>query len=990
MSLSSQCVSRFLLLLAAGVSLCGQQSFIPTVLNTPGTPSELLYGTINGNLVKSTNLGRTWTPIYVTEPGSAQPPVVALEIDPLDERILYLATTRAGGHMWRSNDRGETWTQAANGLPTLGGVSLDYFKVTRVDAAVFMYVKIGQQLFKSTDRGNVWGLRGVLPSANGIVDFSPVIWSRGYFVNRDTLEVYTTIEEGHSWVQKPRLIQPPFGDLHANALTVVPYDADSLFVSVMGTVEGIGAYRSSDTAATFTPLEGTGLGPFAKFYAGATGPLYATMLNGPGFFRSTDNAATWTSIGTSAINSFTLDAVDPSNRGIVYGRRAGDVNSLVRSIDGGTSWQDIAATTTPTIAKPLAAMRISVIEGAPYQQVFNVRALENAAWPLAVTINTSGQPWMELTTTAGTTPTTTALRINSTGLAPGTYTGSITVNAPQSFNKTVSFPVELTVRPLGSIPRRHFVSTVVGNGSANETRTVGPALELSIGAPRALRFDADGRLWISAGNRLWRKVDDTLTAVAGTGIKGSSGDGLNALDAQISDPEGLDFDLQSRVYFSEFESRRVRRIANDTLLTQVRLDQYNFLTGSHGIVVNAQGQSQLATPQGILVFDGLQVRVRTPFAFGDPFGMVADGEGNLYVSDRQRHQIFRVPLEGPPTLFAGNGTASFTGDGGAAIDAGFNAPAGLAFGPDGRLYIADAGNQRIRVIGLDGVVTTIAGSGLTGFAGDNDIADFAAFSTPLAVAVDAAGRVFVADSGNNRVRMLEEKAVVPPPPPPPVPTAVGKGGSSGGTLSPGGLFSLYGTLLAGTTVTNQAIPWPLNLANVRITINGFAAPLYYVSPTQINGQVPYEVQPGTATLVITYEDRSGNITFPVVPASPGILVYNGNRGVIVNPNGSVNAANAPARPGDVVVAYLSGIGVPTPTVATGQAAPLAPLSHVNYTYSIRVGNATATSYFLGQTPGYPSLAQANFAIPNLPPGDYDVALTVNGVASDPVRITVGP
>src|SRR5690606_6155860 len=99
----------------------------------------------------------------------------------------------------------------------------------------------------------------------------------------------------------------------------------------------------------------------------------------------------------------------------------------------------------------------------------------------------------------------------------------------------------------------------------------------------------------------------------------------------------------------------------------------------------------------------------------------------------------------------------------------------------------------------------IAGSGLMGFAGDGDIADFASFRTPIAVAVDSQNRIYIADSGNNRVRMLAVRAVVPPPPPPPMPAAVGKGGSAGGTLSPGGLFSVYGSLLAATTTQTSDV-----------------------------------------------------------------------------------------------------------------------------------------------------------------------------------------
>jgi uncharacterized protein (TIGR03437 family) len=180
------------------------------------------------------------------------------------------------------------------------------------------------------------------------------------------------------------------------------------------------------------------------------------------------------------------------------------------------------------------------------------------------------------------------------------------------------------------------------------------------------------------------------------------------------------------------------------------------------------------------------------------------------------------------------------------------------------------------------------------------------------------------------------------------------------------------------------------MGGARITINGFAVPLYYVSPTQINGQIPYEVAAGTATMNITVGGASASITFQVAAASPGILIYGANRAVAVNPDGSVNGPGAPARVGDILVLYLSGIGIPKPAVITGAAAPSNPLAEVNYTYSITVGGLPAEVFYLGQTPGYPSLAQANFRVPALAPGDYLIVVTVNGVVSNAVLLAVGP
>ncbi len=693
-------------------------------------------------------------------------------------------------------------------------------------------------------------------------------------------------------------------------------------------------------------------------------------------------------MGSNPVNHYTLTAVDPANRNIVYGLRGGNLDEFVRSVDGGTNWDAIVATLTPTIAKPASSISVDVLEGGPYQQLFTIQTFENAAWKTPVTLTTSGASWLALTATSGMTPLSTGIRIDTAGLAPGTYQATVTVNAPQTFNKAVTFAVVLTVHPFGTVQHRYVISTVAGSGATMASSLQGPPLDLGLGATRAVAFDPNGNLWISAGNRLWRTSGQTLSAVAGNGMKGSSGDGLDPLSASISDPGAIAFDQQALPYFTEYDPGRVRRIANSTLNTRVTFSTFNFTTGSHALLIDEFGQLIMVAPEGVLIYDGVRVKVAAPYAFRDPYGLARDATGNLYVSDRVLNQIFKVTPQNTVSVFAGRGEASFGGDGGLATQAYLSQPAGLALGPDGTLYIADTGNQRIRAIGADGIIHTVAGSGLRGFSGDGAIADFAAFQEPLGLAVGPDGRIYVADSGSNRIRVLELKDVMPPPPPPPVIDSIGRGGAEGIPLAPGGLFSIYGSALADMTDLAAAIPWPLSLGSASITVNGIPTPLYYTSDTQINGQIPYEVVAGNATLVVTVGGQSAQITFEVVPASPGLLIYNGNRAVAVNPDGSVNGPSAPARPGDVLVLYLSGLGVTTPPVATGAAAPGDPLAQVAYTHGITVGGLPAEVFYLGQTPGYPSLAQANFKVPDLPPGDYQIVVTINGVSSNAVLLTI--
>jgi uncharacterized protein (TIGR03437 family) len=359
------------------------------------------------------------------------------------------------------------------------------------------------------------------------------------------------------------------------------------------------------------------------------------------------------------------------------------------------------------------------------------------------------------------------------------------------------------------------------------------------------------------------------------------------------------------------------------------------------------------------------------------------------VSDRVLNQIFKITPAGVVTLIAGTGIAGFSGDGAQATLATLNTPEGLAFDSQGVLYIADSGNNRIRTIGLDGSIHTIAGSGVPGFAGDGQTGDFASFINPTSVLVDSQGNVYVADNGNNRVRMLVLQNT-----PTPKPGALVNGPSSATKTSPGGVFVLYGTLLAppGTTAGAPSAAWPRTLSGVTVTINGVLAPLYYVSPTQINGQIPFETALGTATAIVTTNGSApAQVTFPVVAAEPAVIAQGStNQALAVNQNGSINTPSAPAAPGDIEVLYLTGIGQTNPAASTGvPAASTPPLNAVNYSYQITVNGQQTTVYYLGLAPGWTGLVQANFQIPTgLAAGSYPVVVTVNGESSVTTMITV--
>jgi hypothetical protein len=146
-----------------------QQVFVPTVIATPGSPSSVLYGLYANELVRSQNLGSTWTPVYITQAGLAQPPILGFAIDPANSNTLYVATTlAAGGNLgpiWKSTDGGATWAQASSGLPLSGTVG--YFTLFTDTSGTYLYIQIGRQLYRSSNGGSLWLLQSVLPTAGG-------------------------------------------------------------------------------------------------------------------------------------------------------------------------------------------------------------------------------------------------------------------------------------------------------------------------------------------------------------------------------------------------------------------------------------------------------------------------------------------------------------------------------------------------------------------------------------------------------------------------------------------------------------------------------------------------------------------------------------------------------------------------------------------------------------------------------------------------------
>ncbi|MFD0041190.1 NHL repeat-containing protein, partial [Streptomyces anulatus] len=221
--------------------------------------------------------------------------------------------------------------------------------------------------------------------------------------------------------------------------------------------------------------------------------------------------------------------------------------------------------------------------------------------------------------------------------------------------------------------------------------------------------------------------DPEISTVAGTGVAGFKGDNEPAVAAQLNRPYGIAVDSAGSVYFSDHSNHRIRRVTTDGKINTVAGAAAGF-RGDAGPAVSAQ--------------------------LNGPREVAVDRAGAVYVADSSNHRVRKITADGQISTVAGSGVAGFGGDGGPATAARLNLPMGVAVDSAGALYVCDYHNQRVRKITADGQISTVAGSGVAGFAGDGGSAVTAQLRNPYAVVVNSDGELFIADSSNHRVRKI--------------------------------------------------------------------------------------------------------------------------------------------------------------------------------------------------------------------------------------------
>jgi sugar lactone lactonase YvrE len=352
-----------------------------------------------------------------------------------------------------------------------------------------------------------------------------------------------------------------------------------------------------------------------------------------------------------------------------------------------------------------------------------------------------------------------------------------------------------------------IVTTIAGTpGTPGYSGDGGPASAAALSSPSALALDAAGNILIAdTGNHCIREISAltaNISTIAGTcGTQSFAGDGGAATAAKLSSPAGVAVDSSGIIYIADTGNQRIREVVPATTVTTSTGTGNALGVGSTGVgSISTIAGTGTATTAGSYSGTSGDGGLALAATFNGPTALALDFNGNLFIADTQNSTVRKISATGNIiSTVAGTGTSSYSGDGGSAASATLKTPNGIALDSAGNLYIADTGNNVIRmVLSNTGTISTLAGNGVPALAGDGSGALSASFDQPAGVTVDPSGKLYIADTGNSRLRLVDQTA-----------TAL-----SFGTVNPGS------SSIAQTAVVT-------NIGNAPLVFSSFSIPSPY-------------------------------------------------------------------------------------------------------------------------------------------------------------------
>jgi uncharacterized protein (TIGR03437 family) len=494
------------------------------------------------------------------------------------------------------------------------------------------------------------------------------------------------------------------------------------------------------------------------------------------------------------------------------------------------------------------------------------------------------------------------------------------------------------------------INTLAGPGSLVFGAPLGdggPAISASFAWTNSLfvgmAIDAAGNLYISdAGHGRVRKINSAgiISTVAGNGVPGSGGDGGPAISASLFAPAGVAVDAEGNLYIADPSVGRVRKVDTSGNISTVAGTGVVGYSGDGGLAVSAQ----------IL----------------PPIALAVDAKGNLYIAESGAGvpHVRKVDTSGIITTFAGSGSsAGFAGDGGLAVNAQLNTLAGLAVDKAGNLYIADAGNYRVRKVDTSGIITTVAGTGQIDLGGTGDGgAPTGAALQPSGLAFDAAGNLYVSDYSAGRIRKI-----------------------AFGTAPPG--LSVSSTLLYFAANATSEGPPPQDL-----TISSAGAPIAFTVTYSTTSGVAWLGSGTTGTTPLTLGVSTNNSptalpagtykgTITITPTTPGYtpvtvavtLVLSATVPATPVIDGVVNGASFQAEAGMTSNSYLTiqGTNLASTTDTWNKSIVGGQLPTVLDGVTVSIEGYPAYISYISPT-------QINVLVPELPVGAFPVTVSNNG------------
>ncbi len=514
----------------------------------------------------------------------------------------------------------------------------------------------------------------------------------------------------------------------------------------------------------------------------------------------------------------------------------------------------------------------------------------------------------------------------------------------------------------------------------------GPATSATFGGLTGIAVDLQGNVYVvDVNNSRIRKISTSgiVTSVAGGGTTAAGlAEGIPAITALLPSMTGIAVDSAGNLYISISaiggDSGGIRKVTTDGKINTVagcgigNCASTYFLTG-------ATGDGGPATQ-----------------AYISPNSVSVDSAGNLYIADAAlsgTNRVRKVSTNGMISTVAGSAIGSYSGDGGPATSAGLNNPMGAVLDAAGNLYVDDSGDYRIRLVTADGNINTVAGTGARGSSTATPPsgvpATSASFGPTNGVAVGPTGKIYIADSYYG-IRVL-------------TPNAATTGGAapsikSNGIVSASSWIEIYGSNLASDSRGWAGSDFnganaPTSLDGTSVTIGGKPAYVDYISPTQVNVQVPSGVGTGQQPVLITSAGgTSAPYSINVNTIQPGLLapssfVVSGKQYVAALFSDGVAYALPPgsiaglttrrAQPGDTITLYGIGFGAVTPNIPAGQVVSQA--NQLASNFQVSFGQTPAVVSYAGLAPNTIGLYQFNVVVPAIASNDFEpLTFTLQG------------